>query len=159
MTIYKTRLEARVAAANLANNYAAELYPKLAEALAPFVGLKVETVDGALLAKVKARLPEMPSTPQLRVYRRAGSHYSLAWTVNTCTSSKGQGCDYANYEEVTVYVGELSGGILTKLSPAFKPSAPYTVESVLSAREAYRVAKAAADKAHSALHPFGEYDR
>lgn len=147
-------LQAKVEAVNLANRYANEIHPILSAAVTPFVGQQVLKVD-QFLAKVKKVIPELACTVPLHVYRNT-SDYSLSWTVKTCVSD---GRGHAVYHETTVYVGELRNGVLTQLSSFEKLREDYTAEEVERLRAAYREAKSVADKAHSALHPFGEYDR
>ena len=54
------RLAAKVRAVNRAHQIAREIYPRLLEAMRPFIGSKVYTVNGALLAKVEKALPDLP---------------------------------------------------------------------------------------------------
>jgi hypothetical protein len=158
--VHASPIAAKVAAVNAANKLAMEIYPTLRAIFEPYVGQKVEKADGGLLAKIAKLLPDFPCKPGLHVYK-LGSNYSLAWVVKTCESSAGRQADYqiANYHETTVYIGNVTGGVLSEFCKAPELRTDYTVEAVEAAREAYRKAKQAADDAHGKLHPFGEYDR
>lgn len=149
------RLVARVNAVNKANAYGMELHTQLTAIFAPFVGTKIEKVDGTLLAKVKNLLPPFPSTPALHVYRQT-SNYSLVYVVKTCELIPPHGCIYA---DTSVYIGEMDVSTLVKLSdkPVFRTD--YTVEEVQANRAAYEAAKKLASEAESKLFPFGEVDR
>ena len=61
--------------------------------------------------------------------------------------------------EVTIYVGDLNGSVLTSISPPFEGRADYTAEEVVEKRAKYEKAKKLADAARSDLSPFGENDR
>lgn len=160
-------LEAKVAAVNLANQVAVELFPKLKAALEPFVGSQVYKADGDLMKKVESALPELPrrdlvlngsNAANVHVFR-GRSDYSLYWTVKTsCNYPSGNSGARATYHEVSVYVGNVRGQILESLYESFTPEPKYTVEGVQAARVAYAEAKKKADAAKSALGPFGEYD-
>lgn len=149
-------LETRVRGVNAANHFANLLYPKLLSVFGNFVGEKIEKVGGGLLQKVQNEVNALglPNTVKLSVYRYA-SNYSLVYVVKTCETLDGG----AYYHETSVYVGEMSNGVLTKITPAPNFKTDYSAETVKAAREAYETAKKAADAAHSALFPFGEYDR
>lgn len=149
-------LEARVRGVNAANDYANKLYPRLLSIFANFVGEKIEKVDGDLLLKVKKGVDSLglENTPKLHVYRHR-SNYSLAYTVKTCEVVDGG----AYYHETTVYVGDMSNGVLTKILPAPAFKTDYKAVDVAAARLVYDLACKAASEAQSALFPFGEYDR
>jgi hypothetical protein len=151
----QTVLETRVKGVNKANAFANELWPRLVAVFAPFVGQKIEKVDGPLLAKIQ-KLVDALNLPNgdIHVYRHV-SNYSLAYTVKTCECTNG----IAHYFEQTLYIGKMNNGVLVELKELEPFKTDYTAENVLKAREAYKVAKEAADKAQSALYPFGEYDR
>lgn len=149
-------LEARVRGVNAANHYANLLYPKLLSVFGNFVGEKIEKVGGGLLQKVQNGVNTLglPKTVKLSVYRHASS-YSLVYVVKTCETVDGG----AYYHETSVYVGEMANGVLTKILPAPTFKTDYKAEDVKAARLAYEAAKKAAGVAHSAMFPFGEYDR
>jgi hypothetical protein len=150
----KARLAAKVKAQNRANQFANELYPKLVKVFEPFIGQKVLKADGTVLAKIQSQFPELPSTPGLHVYP-GHSNYSLRWIVRTSEQESDYTCLYA---ESTLYVGDMKNAILASLYPPVHYRTDYTVEEIESLREAYVLAKRAADNAFSALHPFGEND-
>jgi hypothetical protein len=154
-----TKLKARVRGVNRAHAYANELFPRLREAFTPFLEKQIETKNGPLLAKVQKVVESLalPYGVDLSVYRHS-SNYSLAYTVKTCEVLDG----HAYYYEITIYIGSMDVGILTKLTklsdvPHYKDD--YSAEEVETARLKYRAAKAVADELHGKLHPFGEYDQ
>jgi len=152
-------LEARVRGVNAAHAYALQLCPVLRERFAPLVGQKVLKNDGTLMAKYTNLLPEFPYSHRLHVYKHT-SEYSLAWTVKTCEVDVVEGTGHAYYYETTVYVGDLSNGVLTKITPhPYTGRTDHTVEGVVAVREEFEAARKVFDDARSALHPFGEYDR
>jgi hypothetical protein len=152
------KLKAVVKAQNRAAERAVRLYDELAAVFAPFVGKQVCKKDGPLLAKVEALLPKLENTPALTVYKHY-SNYSLVWVIKACETVFKDGEQVAcEYREVSVYVGELSNGILTSLCK--RPEGlrhDYTPEEVELKREAVRKAKKDLDEATSKLHPFGEW--
>ena len=151
------KLAARVAAVNRANGAAHQLYADLVKIFEPLVGVKLEKVDGTLRKEFAKLLPEFPYSHALHVYRHT-SNYSLAWVVKTCEQTNPSGVGHAYYHETVVYIGDMSNGVLTKISPNGGWKVDYTVAEVKAARERYEQANRAADDARSALHPFGEYD-
>jgi hypothetical protein len=151
-------LKARIKARITANEHAIKLYKTLAEIFDPLVGKQVLTAQMLLLAKYRALVPDLPSTPGLAIFRHRTDH-SLAWTVKVCVNIEGGTYCGCVYEEATVYVGTLSGQVLTELSEPFEGRTDYTVEEVEKARREYKKAQKAADNLRSALFPFGESDR
>lgn len=150
------KLTAKVAAVNRANEYAARLYAALADNFAPLVGQKIIKADGTLLAKYEKLLPVLACSPDLHVYRHS-SDYSLAWTVKTCEFMPPHSC---MYHEVTVYVGDLRGATLEKMTVhPFTGRTDYSVEEITGKRLAAESAKKVADELRSDLYPFGEEDR
>ena len=148
------KLELRVAAVNAAHAYANELYTKLAPIFEQFVNQKVKKADGDLLEKIKKLLPVFPSDSHVHVQRNS-SVYSLSWSVRVTTWNNG---NVHKSHEATAYIADLSNGILTRIYNAPELRTNYSVEQVQAAREAYEVAKKAADQAQSDLFPFGEWD-
>ena len=147
--------KAKVKAVNKAHAYAAKLHEQLTPIFAPLVGQNLFKIGG-LLAKYQKLLPELPSTPSLFVHRHL-SDYSLGWTVKTSEDIEGQsGC---LYYETTVSIGELSHGVLTKLTPYQPGRTDWTLKEIEDKRETLRAAEKAYNDARSALYPFGErYD-
>lgn len=151
-----SKLAAKVRAVNAANAYGLRLYEELAPIFRPLVGAQILKVDGQLLGKYAKLMPKLPCEPRIHVYRRI-TDYSLAWTVKTCESyPNGDGCFY---HETTIYMGELEGQTLKKLSEPQELKTDYRAEPVEIARAKYRLAEQAYRDAQSALFPFGEYDR
>jgi len=149
------KLTAKVAAVNRANEYAARLYAALVEKFGPLVGQKILKADGTLLAKYAGLVPDLPCSPDLHVYRHS-SDYSLAWTVKTWTLLP-HSC---MYHEVTVYVGDLRGATLDKMTVhPFTGRTDYSVEEITAKRLSAESAKRVADELRSDLYPFGEEDR
>lgn len=148
------KLQAKVRAVNRANKEAIDLYNILVPIIAPFVGEKVELKGGGLTAKVKTLLPDFPCTPQLHIHRHI-SNYSLAWTVKTGELVGTYGWIF---HEVTVYVGDLKDGVLTKIIIPSNRRTDYTEEEVKKNREKLNNVEKAMRAAQSALYPFGEYD-
>jgi hypothetical protein len=149
------RLKAKVVAVNKANKYAKELYEMLVPVFQPFVGQKIIKDTGGLYNKVEKALPVLPNTHEVRVYRQSGG-YSLAYTIQVNESVPDYG---AIYHEVTVYLGNLRNGILTKLDDR-KPEGreDWTAEEVQAGREKIVTAREALRDAESAIYPFKEYD-
>jgi len=149
------KLTAKVAAVNRANEYAARLYAALVEKFGPLVGQKILKADGTLLAKYAGLVPDLPCSPDLHVYRHS-SDYSLAWTVKTWIGLS-HSC---MYHEVTVYVGDLRGATLDKMTVhPFTGRTDYSVEEITAKRLSAESAKRVADELRSDLYPFGEEDR
>lgn len=151
------KLIAKVKAVNKANDYANQLYVQLVAIFQPLVGQQILKVHGDLLLKIEKMLPVFKNSNGLRVYR-SRSDYSLIWTVNANERECPDGG--TQYHEVSVYVGKLDHGTLTDVydsGPGGRRD--YTPEEVKDKRETYKAAKEIADKANSALHPFGEYER
>src|SRR5262245_42728896 len=156
----RTKLEAKVAAVNRANAYANELAPRLRAAFEPFLGQKIFTAAGPLMKSVKQvvdalNLPSNMSNRSLNVYRYniGNTIYSVCYVVQANEPEPGAS------HEVSVYVGEVSDGVLTKMMNGEAFRTDYTAANVQAARDTYQAAKKAASAAESALHPFGEYDR
>jgi len=147
------RLKAIVKAQNKAAERALRLYDELAAIFAPFAGKQVCKKDGPLLAKVEALLPKLENTPGLMVYKHY-SPYSLLWVVKACEQIDGG--DFSECREVSVYIGELSDGVLRSICKRPDLRHDYTPEEVESNIKAVRTAKDALDAAKSRLHPFGE---
>ena len=150
-------LDAHVRAVNRAHAAANEWRPKLIEAFEPYLGCKIEKADGSLLAKVKKVVDDLklPYGNSLSIHRSLRSNYILFFTVRA-----GEVADGRSYNrEVSLYIGEMICGVLTKMCEMTEFRTDFTPEKVLAAREAYKQAKKLADDAESALHPFGEYDR
>jgi len=153
------RLAAKVRAVNRAHQIAREIYPRLLEAMRPFIGSKVYTVNGALLAKVEKALPDLPHENGpgggVMVYRYT-STYSLVWIVKVHqTDSQG----IAHYAEASVYVGETDGGALLKREcQATDYRTDYTETEIRAKQAALIDAQKALREAQSALFPFEERD-
>ena len=111
---FNEQLAARIKARNRAGEVAKELFPQFVEIFKPLVGEKVCKVDGSFLKKIADQLPsgDYPDAfpdPTVMYYRNR-SEYTVSFTIKTCASNGEEGCAY---EEVTVYVADLSNGIVT----------------------------------------------
>lgn len=160
MDRFDAQLQAKIVARNRAGEIANELYPKFLEIFKPYSGQKVCKVDGTLLKKIDEALPDSQfpedKWPKPTVmYYRSRSEYNIAFTVKTCADDGQGGCAY---EEVTVYICDLSNGVIPTDGRWYDPPkcrTDYNLAEVKALREAYKVAKKAADDAQSACHPFG----
>jgi hypothetical protein len=156
------KLAIRVRGVNKANARANKLYDELIPIFKPLVGKPLFKVTGGLFEKYKKLVPDFPYGHGLPQIYRNSSNYSLSYTVKTWEAEPSNipgHSDIGYYHETTVYIGDLQNGVLTKLydPPNFKTD--YNAADIAAKREAYQKAKEAADKAQSALFPFGEYDR
>jgi len=149
-------LKARVKARNAVNAYAISFYAIMAEIFKPFIGEKVETVNGDILAKIAKLLPSPPSDEGLTIWRHRGA-YALAWGVQVREPVPDH--EVWTYEKEIVHIGRVDDQILTSLESPFDARTDYKVSEVEKLRAAYEKAKRDADKARSALFPFGERDR
>ena len=154
-------LEAKVAAVNAANACAALIWPKLAAALAPFVGQKVVKADGSLIAKVEAKLPELPNAGNLSVTFNSGVRYSLVWRVQANVQTSG---GVSMYDECSMHVGALDGEAefdrLREIGSIAPGRSDWTADEVIRKRAAWLAARRALTEAELALSPFNsEFDR
>ena len=150
-----TKLEARIEARNRGNKAATELYIALLPVMAPYVGKKIKNADGSLVAKLKNEVDNVlaPFRAKNQVYQGSFS-YSLSFVVKVCIQS--DGCAY--YDEVSVYLGELSGAILSKVCEPYQRKTDYKAEDVIKAREEVSRARKVMQAAEIGLQGFGEYD-
>ena len=155
------RIEARVAAVNAAGIMANDIQPKLVKVMRQFIGKKVVTQQGELIAQAKKAIAEVLGDGR-GVHLDSYKTYRLCWVVKTCVSSDSQDGSYqhANYHECYITVGSIENYVLVSVNDEFVPYATdYTVKEIVDARKAYEDAKNIADDLRSKLHPFGEYDR
>ena len=150
----RAKLEAHVKAVNRVHKYTKELFATLRPIFEQLVGQKITKADGSLLAKVEKLLPKL-GTDDVMVWRSTSSNYSLVYYAKTCVSCDGHGI----YYEDSVYIGEMSDGVLIKLYDNYDVRDDFTADEIEQKREAYFKARELADDAKSALHPFGEYTR
>jgi hypothetical protein len=147
-------LEARIKAANKANQIGNDLYQQITKALRPFINQRIVKADGSLTIKAISKMPALPNTPNLRVYQHK-SNSSLAWTIYVSEPISVGSVSH----EVTLYVAELSGDVLLAFHPMEPWKTDYTIEEVINNRAAYAEAKRKANDLLNRLHPFGEFDR
>ncbi len=155
-----SELTAKVQAVNEANAYALTVYDLVIPIFTPLVGQKVEKAGGDLLAKLQKLMPEFGYSHRRHVYKLT-SPYTLGWVVKACVNYSEWGRESYAYHEVTVYVGDLKGDILTKLYP--RPDvlnttwrSDYTVEEIKDKQRKAKEAKEAYENARSDCFPFGE---
>lgn len=145
-------LPAKVKAVNRANEEAKKLYEKLSPIFRPFVGHKIEKVDGSLLSKIEKLIPNLPYDIGIHFYRH-NSNYSLTWMVKTCESIDGTTC---LYHETPVTIGEMRDGVLTKICEWNANYPTYDVDTVRALRKSAESAKKIYEACKDACYPFGE---
>ena len=153
---FDKQLVARIKARNRAGEIAKELFPQFVAIFKPLVGQKVCKVDGGFLKKILDQLPAndyRDADPTVMYYRHT-SVYTVSFTVKACASDGQGGCAY---EEVTVYVADLSNGVV-----ADKEYAPpdcrtdYTAAEIERLRIVYKEKQKEADQALADLYPLGD---
>ncbi len=139
--------QAKVNAVNHGNKMANEWYPAMVKALTPFVGCKVQKVDGTLLQKVKELLPSSYHDSLCR-YFVSCTRYSIKLDIY-CYYENERG--HSDTVESTVYVGNLSNGVLTGFTD-FEPRwTTFTVEAIKTLRQNAENAQKIADEAKSTI--------
>jgi hypothetical protein len=150
-----SKLEARVAAANRAGQFAAKVQDLVFQAFGGMVGQKVLTTKGDFTTKALRVLPTFPKAPRLRIVK-TGSGF-LSWKVDCFEHVAGQ--EGVVYHEVTVCLGQIGeGGVLAALEPKKEFRVDYTAEEIRRLRGELDEAKTAVSRARQALGDFGEYD-
>ena len=143
---------AKVEAVNLANGWANDFHGRLTDVVVPFLGKQVAKASGGLLEKVKKVLPALPSGSYLHL-----TDYSLAWTFKSCVVVRHGDIGVAQYYETTVYVGDLTNGVLTKLHEVRTDrKTDYCADVIYAQRAKVASLKAAYESASGELYPFGE---
>ena len=144
-------IEANVKAYNRVAEVAQYLQTELKAIFAEYVGQKVIKADGSLLASIQKKLSNLSKIQKVTIYQYR-SHYSLVWVVKTSEPRPWLGC-ICLYREISVYVGDLTDGVLTRLcdNMAIKT---WTVEEVKEKLSARNEAQRALNDANSALGPF-----
>jgi hypothetical protein len=164
MNTLQERMIAQIAATNKAHSYAQTLKPLLIAAFTPLVGQKIEKADGKLMEKFKKLLPfeylenghQFQKDNGLSVYK-VNSNYSLAWVVKACEQLPPTSCVYY---ETTIYVGDIRGGILTKMfADSNQLRTDYTLEELERNVKAYKDANELMETARSACFPFTDFLR
>jgi hypothetical protein len=130
----KTALAAKVSARNKVNKLANDSYPKIIEALKPFLGQKILKVNGTLMEKVAKVLPKIDC---YRAYYTCGAGYSLKVEITEFETSPDRFGDgsIAHYQETSLYLGDLTTGVLTKLYDAPNHRTDFTEEEIIQTRE------------------------
>lgn len=152
---HETTLAAKVAARNAVNRFANEWYARAAEALKPFIGQKICKVDGTLLKKLKEALLELPNKGFEMSGWYSADRYSLKAYLKACECTNG----IANYADTTLYLGDLTDGVLTRLYDAPNFKADYTEEFITQTREEIKKAETMMNQAKSKLGDFGMWDQ
>lgn len=161
---HETALAAKIAARNLANQTAMDLFPQMAEALKPFVGQKVCKVDGTLLKKVNEALPKGTNTVQTRGYYSVDD-YTLAFRLTTTEHNKARDWtpetqyQHPQSADRTLFLGHLRDGVLTELYDAQTFKTDYTEDFVVQTRKAVREAETALNQVRNSLGDFGMWDQ
>lgn len=157
-------LDARVMAKNAVHAWANQVGPILLARFRPLVGQKLLKVDGSFLEKYKGLSDDIPLPDKMHRYWREGTGTgtsSLAYTLDICASV--DGFDGCIYEKQVVYVGSFTGQVLSSVRDARLVSQTlrtnYTSAEVLRLRDEHKALQEKANKALSALYPFGESDR
>lgn len=160
----RTKLQMRVDGRNTVNRIGNEIFPALVEAFRPYLGENIRKQSGGLFAKIEKQIKEVeaqfPTHPSLHMICMNGLEYSLSYMVKCCETFCKDGKDYgeAIYSDTTVYIANLSNGVITSLydPPEFKTD--YDADTIIEARKTFKAAEEALSEARSALHPFGEND-
>lgn len=163
MNPHSSLLAASVAAVNRAHAEAMKLYAAYEPVIRGLVGQKVIKADGALLVTVAKMLPAMekPRDGEYLAVYRLSSDYSLAWIVKISENYKlASGRESCIYHEVTVYIGQMTGAILSSMyDPLGELRTDWTEKEVGTKREALKEAENTVSDAKRALYPFETYDR
>ncbi len=164
--IHGSALEAKVAAVNRANAEAKRLHPLFVEAFRPFLGKKVLTHSG-LVAKAKdipdQLVPFIADGYQTPSVYRYSSNYSLCFVVKVCESGRSfrGGDNYStHYAEASIYVGELDGYTLAKLTEEYKfPRDDWSADEVRDLRKLADEAEKQSRHYLNQLSAFGRFDQ
>jgi hypothetical protein len=159
--VYDNQLDAKVAARNEVNKAANDSFAAAHEALEPFVGQKVCKVSGGLFDKVYKALPPTIEGGGFGLHSWYSTEhgYTLKLNLKTSTSYKSRlGSECAAYAEATVYLGDLSNGVLTKLYDAPNYRTDCTADEIRAARKEVDEAEKAMRAAESKINDFGRYD-
>ena len=155
------RLRARVKATNASHALAIQLRKMFKDALKPFVGCKVIKADSCLTKQVEevvSPILRAAYRPSINLCRHTNKH-SLMWTVRVSVNEEGgHGCQS---HEACIYVGELSGQVLSRINddPTNLERTDYTADEIIQKRAEHKRLEELASAAKSALESFGEYDR
>lgn len=151
MLTHDQKLTLQVQAVNMANAEARRIAPLLLAAIQPFIGKKIFTVNGDVLARVEAALkPCFPTVLNTLRCWRFRSNYSLVYVV--CADALGYSTSVRH--EVSVYVADVQDGVAVRAYDLRHYSAEYKKESILALIKKYERAKAALDEAREHLGPF-----
>ena len=137
----------KVDAVNRGNKMANSWYPAMVRILTPFVGCKVQKVDGTLLQKVKELLPSSYHDSVIR-YHVAVTNYSIKLDIySSYENERG----HSESVESTVYVANLSNGVLKDFTNFEPRGTDYTAAAINVLRGIAEDRQKAADDAKSAI--------
>lgn len=147
-------------ARNEAHRVMADMWPKIIQALQPFLGQKIFNQGDCLSKKAKSALPELTYSHDQQSWYQT-SRYSLYFYVKISFSVRAAHGDYDHSisQECGVCVGEIDGHTLKSIAVPYHLRTDYTTEEVRAARKRLEDAKKLVSDANSELHYFGEYDR
>lgn len=147
---HSTGLQAKVAARNEVNSQVRRFAPSFLLALAPFVGKKIVNADGSFSKAFKSAMPNAGDY-------YGSNTYSLSRVFKASANGERSGC---YYQEASVYLGEISGGVLVKLCD-FNPDnfrVNYDAATIAGARMDVNAKRRALQEAERELSYFGEHD-
>ncbi len=146
---HSSNLAAKVAARNKVNAEIRQSVPILLAAMRPFVGQKIEKVDGSFTRKFKDAMPQVGYVWYLSIYN-----------VIRTFRADAEGPRHTNYQESQVYLGKTSDGILEELYDFNDADyrIDFTEAEVYEQRRAVKVARDAMQAWQSKLFYFGEHD-
>ena len=151
------KINAKVQAVNLANKTANQLHATLVQILTPFIGQQIIKADGKLRANITKLLPKFPNDTKILVYQ-GNSEYNLYWIAKAC---QGIGDTSGNhtclYHETSVYVANITTGVLVSLHDAPNFREDYTVDEVIAAKLNVDEAQRSLDKAKAVLNQFTNF--
>lgn len=153
-----TSLAPKIEAYNLAARAAKQTWAPVYRRIVPFVGKKIEKVDGPFTKAFREAIDEALPKQQQGVNACA---YSSGWRVYIeFTACVPWGDHGAVYDRVSLNVGTVRNGILTEL--AGEPEglrSDYRLEEVEHLISVAEQAQRIANEAKTACYPFGEYVR
>ena len=158
-TMEDAALQCKIDAENRVNTLINEHAPALIASAATLVGKPIFKADGTLRADA-TKVLQLPKLNHPDMIYRHSSSYNLAFTFKTCCTIPNKvdnRSDHCAYAETTVYVGDVTNGIMVKLEEVGAPrKTDYTLAEVRAKQAEARRLKDAYDKARSACFPFGE---
>ena len=159
MKNYAEILAAKVRARNKCHEVLNRVVPMAIEALRPFIGLDVQLKGYGLKKQLRDAIDPITSngTGMWPLIRFDSSRYSISVSVKICEMIHGDhGCVYA---EESAMLGEVNGGILTKLYEAYVPRREdHTADEIVMIRKQLDGMRSRMSELSSKLMGFGEHD-